>query len=274
MTLARVQIWSPNYSSRKGAAVTTIVLHTAEGATTIESLGSWFANPASGVSSHVGIDDKPNTVGEYVERGSKAWTASDANPWSVQAELCAFAAWSPEEWAAHPVMLENCAAWVAEEAAHFGIPLVALDANAAQDPHARGVCQHNDLGAMGGGHWDCGPGFPIDDVLAMAAGNRPPQPKPPEEQDMAAPATCVDSLDRHWVFFRGPAGDLVAQCLGDGPFSLGGKVTDGITAIPGDKGTMTVYAYVPEPKGEVWAIYNDGGPDGWNTGGGWWRAGP
>jgi N-acetylmuramoyl-L-alanine amidase len=183
MTLERRAFPSPNYSSRGGARVTTIVLHTAEGATTIESLGNWFANPSSGVSSHVGIDDKPNTVGEYVRRDYKAWTASNANPWSVQAELCAFAAWGPADWDAHPTMLSNTAAWVAEEAAHYGIPLTELSASEAQDPHACGVCQHNDLGSMGGGHWDCGPSFPIARVLDLARGGPTPEPEPPEPED-------------------------------------------------------------------------------------------
>lgn len=170
MPLKRVSIPSPNYSSRGGARVTTIVLHTAEGATTYQSLGAFFQNPASGVSSHVGIDDTPGTVGEYVPRSGKSWTAASANPWSVQAELCAFAAWSAADWSAHPQMLANTAAWIAEEAAAFGIPLTLLSATQAQDPNAAGVCQHADLGAMGGGHWDCGPAFPIQQVLSMAAG--------------------------------------------------------------------------------------------------------
>jgi hypothetical protein len=162
--------------------VTTIVLHTAEGATTIESLGAFFANPASGVSSHVGIDDTPGTVGEYVRRDWKAWTAGAANPWSVQAELCAFAAWDNATWHSHPDMLANTAAWIAEEAAYFAIPLVVLEPGAAQDPAVKGICQHADLGAMGGGHWDCGPGFPIDHVLALAAGQTPAPAIPPTEE--------------------------------------------------------------------------------------------
>jgi len=118
-----VAIPSPNYSSRGGATVTTIVLHTAEGATTYQSLGAFFANPASGVSSHVGIDDTPGTVGEYVPRTGKAWTAANANPWAVQAELCAFADWDTATWNTHPNMLANTAAWIAEEAAYFDIPI-------------------------------------------------------------------------------------------------------------------------------------------------------
>jgi hypothetical protein len=189
MALERVSIPSPNYSSRGGATVRLIVLHTAEGATTYQDLGAFFANPASGVSSHVGIDDTPDTVGEYVQRAGKAWTAANANPVAVQAELCAFAEWDATEWANHPDMLANTAAWIAEEAATFGIPIVKLSADEAQGG-GTGVCQHADLGSWGGGHWDCGPSFPIDDVLAMAAGSTPaptPAPAPPTPQP-AAPA--------------------------------------------------------------------------------------
>jgi hypothetical protein len=170
MTLKRVAIPSPNYSSRGGAAVTTIVLHTAEGSTSYTSLGNFFANPASGVSSHVGIDDTPNTVGEYVRRDWKAWTAANANPWCVQAELCGFASWDPATWHSHGEMLNNTARWIAEEAALFGIPLQALTPEEAQSPHVAGVCQHVDLGSMGGGHWDCGPAFPLAYVLDLARG--------------------------------------------------------------------------------------------------------
>src|SRR5215471_18591769 len=93
MALKRKSIPSPNYSSRGGATVRLIVVHTAEGATTIESLGSFFASPSSGVSSQVGIDDKAGVVGEYVKRGSKSWTQAEFNPVATSAELCGFAKW-------------------------------------------------------------------------------------------------------------------------------------------------------------------------------------
>jgi hypothetical protein len=198
VTLARVPYPSPNYSSRGGATVTTLVLHTAEGATTIASLGAWFANPSSQVSSHVGIDDTPNTVGEYVPRTGKAWTAAGANGWACQAELCAFAAWTPADWAAHPTMLANAAAWLAEEAAHFGIPLRILSPAQAQNAGVAGVCEHVDLGQMGGGHTDCGSSFPLADVVAAAAGGpapTPPQPPPPPKEVDMIPAPCAFVLD-------------------------------------------------------------------------------
>jgi hypothetical protein len=192
MTLTRVQILSPNYSSRGGSTVRLIVLHTAEGALTYQSLGSFFANPSSGVSSHVGIDDTPNTVGEYVARNMKAWTAANANPVAVQAELCAFASWSSGTWQAHATMLQNTAQWIAEEASTFGIPLVRLTSSQAQS-NGRGICQHSDLGTWGGNHSDCGPAFPIDSVIQMAGGSKPP-PTPPPEKAPAFPYPSSDYL--------------------------------------------------------------------------------
>jgi hypothetical protein len=180
MALKRVAMPSPNFSSRGGAAVRLIVLHTSEGATTYQSLGNFFASPSSGVSSHVGIDDTPNTVGEYVQRSGKAWTAANANPVAVQAELCTPSGgyqWSAAQWQSHPNMLANAAAWIAEEARAFGIPIVGLTAAQAQS-NGRGICQHKDLGAWGGGHVDCGPNFPIGQVIAMAGGQPAPGPDP------------------------------------------------------------------------------------------------
>jgi len=184
VTLARIAIPSPNYSSR-GSGVRLIVLHTAEGARTIESLGNYFANPAAGVSSHAGADDKPGTIGVYVRREHKAWTQANANPYSVSLELCGFAAWSTSEWDNHPAMLINCAQWIAEEAAAFGIPIRRLSAAEAQGG-AAGVCQHVDLGAAGGSHHDCGAGFPMADVLEMAGGRVAPTPAKRRTQNMIA----------------------------------------------------------------------------------------
>src|SRR5262252_4824003 len=111
MALQRVWIPSPNWSSRGGSSVSTIVMHTAEGARTYQSLGSYFQGNVS-ASSHVGIDDTLGTIGEYVSRGNKAWTQANANPYCVSVELCGFASWSEAEWKNnHHNMLQNCAWW-------------------------------------------------------------------------------------------------------------------------------------------------------------------
>jgi hypothetical protein len=198
MALKRVWIPSPHYSSRGGADVRLIVIHTAEGARTIESLGSWFQNPSANCSSQAGADNKPGTIGEYVTRANKAWTQSEFNPVATSLELCGFASWSTSEWKDNNhTMLENCAAWIAEEAAHFGIPITKLSASQAQGS-GRGVCQHVDLGARGGGHHDCGSGFPMDYVLDMACGKGPEPER--EESPLEGGWTVVNKDGRLEVF--------------------------------------------------------------------------
>ena len=211
------------------------MLHTAEGARTYQSLGSFFANPSSGVSSHVGIDDTPGVVGEYVRPGEKAWTQANANPYSVAAELCAFASWSPAEWSNHGAMLSNTAAWIAEECARFGIPVRRLNAGQAQGGEW-GVCQHVDLGQAGGNHWDCGPGFPMDDVMEMAAGGSPntgPQPEKKVGSDMIA---STDTGDGYWIVK--PDGAVYA--FGDAVFLGGANDPDG----PGPGGNVVPPGHV------------------------------
>lgn len=188
MALQRVSIPSPCYSSRGGSGITKVIVHTAEGARTYQDLGRYFQNASVQASSHTGIDDTPGVCGEYVPRSMKAWTQANANPYCVSTELCAFASWGAVEWNAHEQMLRNCGAWIAEECAALGIPIVRLNAAQAQNPSVRGVCGHNELGAAGGGHWDPGPAFPWERVLAYASGGQPTTPI--EEDDMAKIITC------------------------------------------------------------------------------------
>lgn len=218
MALKRIQIPSPNHSSRGGASIRLIVLHTAEGALTIQSLGSFFANPASQVSSHAGADDTPNTIGQYVQDSEKAWTVAAFNPESVNLEMCAFASWSTVEWLKHPHMLANCAAWIREEAKLHGIPIVKLTDAEAQG-NGRGVCQHSNLGAAGGGHHDCGPGFPIDLVLDMA------RTGPPKPEDYVAVTASLNAEGALHVFVEAKDGSVwyTWQNKGDTGWHGGGK---------------------------------------------------
>jgi hypothetical protein len=202
--------------------VRLVVLHTAEGALTYQSLGSFFSNPGSGVSSHAGIDDTDNVIGEYVRRDLKAWTQANANPYSVAAELCAFADWSPATWQEHPTMLSNTAQWIAEECAAFNIPIRRLSASEAQSGEA-GICQHVDLGASGGNHWDCGPGFPMDEVLAMAGGTQAAEaPTTQRSHNMIASTTTGDG---YWTVTR----DGAVSAFGDAKYEGGGFSPDVIT---------------------------------------------
>lgn len=157
---------SPNYSSRRGAKPRLIIFHSAEGALTRSALGSFFARTATAASSHVGIDDTGIT--RYVPDAYSAWTARNANPVSVQAELCAFAAWTRAQWLSHPGMLENAAQWAAKMSVDHGIPLVRVQN--AQTVKGTGVCCHIDItrGWGVGSHVDCGTQFPVDAVIERA----------------------------------------------------------------------------------------------------------
>jgi hypothetical protein len=220
VSLIRVAIPSPNYSARNDN-VRTVVLHTAEGARTYQSLGNYFANPSAGVSSHAGIDDTPGEIGVYVRRGDKAWTQANANPYAVSAELCAFAAWDVNEWHRHPVMLENCAEWVREECDAFGIPI--------RHSTEHGVCQHVDLGAWGGSHWDCGPSFPMAEVLAMAAGAQTPT-QAMEGGNMIA---ATKSGEGYWTVTRDGAVYAFGDALFKGQAFSPDIVTGEIVGIAG-----------------------------------------
>ncbi len=269
MALKRVWIPSPHYSSR-GANVRLIVLHTAEGARTIESLGSWFQNPSAKCSSHVGADDKPNTVGEYVSRGNKAWTQSEFNPVAVSIELCGFASWSNSEWRNnHATMLENCAKWVAEEAAHYGIPIVQLNSSQAQGS-GRGVCQHVDLGQRGGGHHDCGSGFPMAYVLDMARGRvGPPASTEKVVGDMVAsgldankgPHVFWVGSNRHQIFYKYQQGN---QWKGGGLFAELSQNVTGLSCSVTNGDVFTIHARCDD--GNVYYTWQARGQTKWNGG--------
>lgn len=202
MALERIWIPSPCCHGRSQSQVRIIVLHTAEGARTIEDLGHYFQNYSNQVSSHAGADDKLGKIGEYVARGQASWTQANYNNAAISIELCGFASWSRKTWInTHHNMLENCARWIAEEAKHFGLPITQLSPSQAQG-NGRGVCQHVDLGAGGGGHTDCGPGFPMDYVLDLARGS-----KPTEEMEEEMGQLILDESHRAALVFSNKQAD-------------------------------------------------------------------
>jgi N-acetyl-anhydromuramyl-L-alanine amidase AmpD len=192
---------SPNHESRNGAKVRLIVIHTAEGARTVASLGAYFARSATQASSHAGIDD--HSIETYVDYDRAAWTVRSGNHVSDNAELCGFAAWTRDEWLnQHRPMLELAAGWIADRCTARGIPVVKLtpDQVAAGQP---GVCGHVDwtIGMRDGSHTDPGPGFPWDVVIDLAA--RCAAPSPAEvltahgivNADIAVHAAQLEGLD-------------------------------------------------------------------------------
>lgn len=197
-------ISSPNRSRRSGKPVRLVVVHTAEGARTIEGLGGYFQLASSQASSHVGID--ASGVEQYVPYSESSWTLRSGNSISDNAELCAFAQMTREQWLSeetvtfyHRVLRRNVtvddpmevlrrtAAWIAERCATRDIPLRKLTPAEVAEGKA-GVIGHVDWtrGARDGTHTDPGDGFPWDVVmeLAGAATATATNPAPREETDV------------------------------------------------------------------------------------------
>lgn len=161
-----------NYSSRGGQRVRLVVLHTTEGARTVDSLGAYFQQ-VTNVSYHGAFDDQ--RFESYVNYSDAAWSIRNGNPITDNAALCAFAAWDRAEWLRHPRMLDLAAAWVAERCTARAVPIrrltIADTAAAVRDPqHPGGVIMHRDYTqATGDGtHTDCGDNLPWDVILPRA----------------------------------------------------------------------------------------------------------
>ena len=161
-------------SSRNGARVLWITLHTAEGSRTKESLYAYF-NGNQNASSHVGIDGYGISP-VWVPRERAAWTLLNGNPVSMNAELCGFARWTRAQWLStgwvdgcwNPrQMVRNAAAWALQECRAFGIGPVYIGTSGVRNC-ARGIIDHDDYskGTGNGDHWDIGENFPWDVFFA------------------------------------------------------------------------------------------------------------
>lgn len=225
---------SPNYESRGNARVRLIVLHTAEGARDVTSLGNYLANPAIEASYHVAFDDQ--RMEQYVNYQFASWSTLSANPISDSGCCCGFAAWPRDEWLAnHPQMLELAAQWVASRCAARGLPIRHLSLSevaACRDDvnHPGGVIGHWDWtrGAQDGTHTDPGGNFPWDWVINRAQQIAGQIPTRRRESDMGyiieptpEPAGVADGVspDGAWLAVEytlstpGPAGGWGGRLL-------------------------------------------------------------
>jgi hypothetical protein len=163
-------------SARGTRPVRLIAVHTAEGARTARSLGAYFNRGDVQASSHVGIDGGETL--QYVPYSRASWTLRSGNPISDNAELCGFARWTREQWLSDGVvdkvtnpraMLRRCSAWIAErcEARDIDVRKLTVVQLAKGE---WGVIAHDDWtkAMKDGSHWDPGPGFPWDVVIADA----------------------------------------------------------------------------------------------------------
>lgn len=146
--------------------VRLIVLHSTEG-DTAEGAASWFADPRSGVSTHlvVGEDGAFRAVPDDVV----AYGAAGANDDGLHIELAGRANWSRDRWLQQQKTLMLAAEAITAWSAAYAIPLRLLTA-AEVKAGKRGVVSHKTISEAfrASDHFDPGPNFPYDTLLSFA----------------------------------------------------------------------------------------------------------
>lgn len=157
---------SVNRSSRRGSKPRIIVLHITvshnrAGLADLDSILEFFDRPATQASSHI-VNDRDGNDARCVPDADKAWTQAALNPVALSIEQIEISATrTRQQWLSDSrKQLDNTALWCALWSRKYGIPLV--------HSSLRGICHHSELGAAGGGHSDCGRGYPTDYVIERA----------------------------------------------------------------------------------------------------------
>jgi hypothetical protein len=161
---------SPKQSSREGARIHGLVLHTTEGSDNpegdvdLKNLGALFHNEEA--SAHLGVNVR-GRFGRYVPDEAKAWAVCNLNPVTLSLEQIGFAAFSKETWFKRHDQLHGAAEFLVYGHIHYGVPLQKGGASNGAITKA-GVFQHKDFGLPGSGHVDCGSGYPQGYVTLLA----------------------------------------------------------------------------------------------------------
>jgi LysM repeat protein len=152
-----------SYSEAK--EVDWLVIHTAQGAKDEVALGHYFAGTTSG-SSNAGAG-QDGGYASYVNYADTCWAAPPLNQEADHLEICGFAEWSRDEWLKYDKMLETVAHWIAWRCTVRKIPIRYV---ATPRPGTSGVTGHVDVNHWykKSNHWDPGPNFPWDKVIARA----------------------------------------------------------------------------------------------------------
>jgi hypothetical protein len=149
-------------------------VHTAEGARTARSLASYFYQPNIQASAHACIDASETLPIVGFDRA--AWTLRSGNPISDNVELCAFARWSRDQWLSTGIVdgcanprgiLDRLAMWLVDRTRARKLNARRLTVTELRNG-GWGVIAHDDWtkAFQDGTHWDPGPGFPWDYVMA------------------------------------------------------------------------------------------------------------
>ena len=142
-----VERHSPNYSSRHGTTPSLLVWHETAGA--YAGAVSWLCNPASQASAHLVVNELGDEATQLVALHDKAWHAAAFNSRSVGVEHANITA----KGYATEHQLQVSARIFGWLCLHLSVP-----PRWSRHGDTPGVTRHSDLGALGGGHTQCGPG--------------------------------------------------------------------------------------------------------------------
>jgi N-acetyl-anhydromuramyl-L-alanine amidase AmpD len=161
-----------NHSSRNGAPINAIAVHSTEGVDIpnslrdLDALYNWFNNPASQASSHIGVDGDGN-IDVYVMRDKKAWTILQLNSLTWNIEFVAKAAQSSGAWEERQI--KNAAKYAAYVCLKEGIPAQRGTVKVVSGWPVigrKGIIRHSDLTNAGfGSHTDPGANFPMREFI-------------------------------------------------------------------------------------------------------------
>lgn len=161
-----VDIATSNYSSRYGAKVIWVAIHTTEGIMDASDLGYYWQR-INGASSHAGCDNLKTKT--YVDPAYASWTLLNGNSRSVNMEICGWASWTRDQWLGpQRGRLVQAANWARQMCDRFGIPKRYIGSSGVARGEA-GIIGHVDYtnGTGDGSHWDPGPGFPWDVFISL-----------------------------------------------------------------------------------------------------------
>lgn len=158
---------SPNQSSRGGARIAIITLHSTQGSNVagtadLRGCAGFLCRPATEASSHV-ITDADGHSARLVADHRKAWTQAAYNPVSLSIEQVGYA--EATHWARDEI--RETARWIARWSKMYAIP-IRVGAVAGGLVTRPGVVTHKMLGLLGGGHVDPGDAYPLDACLKLA----------------------------------------------------------------------------------------------------------
>lgn len=207
-----------HYTRGRPAPPSLIVIHCTEGETAAGA-ASWFANPRSGGSAHLVVDDEE--VWRCVDDTDTAWHAVGVNSIGLGLEIAGYARWTEEEWLQHEPRLIEAARIHAGWCRAYGIPVV--------ESETRGY--HSHAGLPGNDHTDPGAWFPwgfyLNEVrrwlgTPVEAGPRPygrslrlVRGQPGEKRHARWAGWTKDQVPDGW---DGPAlGPLTSLAAGRGP---------------------------------------------------------